>query len=169
LGPITPVLVPRKKGPTTVLQFERSIVISAPVEEVFGYVADRSHLATIWPGLVAIRDVKGLPSGGSVFKYVYKMAGWRLEGTGSDSEYVAKERIITTLTGDLEGTITFRFDSVSPKQTKAHLAVTYTVPEKAVQGAGEPFIAQMNEHEGELVLRNLKSRFEVAVLHPIAR
>ena len=77
------------------LQFERSIVISAPVEEVFGYVADRSHLATIWPSLVEIKDVKRLPSGGSAFKYVYKMAGWRLEGTGSDSEYVAKERIIT--------------------------------------------------------------------------
>ena len=169
LGPITPVLGPRKKGPTTVLQFERSIVISAPVEEVFSYVADRSHLATIWPSLIAIKDVKSLPSGGSAFKYVYKMAGWRLEGTGSDSEYVARERIITLLTGDLEGTITFRFEAVSPKQTKAHLAVAYTVPEKAVQRVGEPFVAQMNEHEGELVLRNLKSRFEVAVLHPVAR
>ena len=73
------------------------------------------------------------------------------------------------LTGGVEGTITFRFDAVSPKQTKVHLAVAYTVPEKAVQPVGEPFVAQMNEHEGELVLRNLKSRFEVAVLHPVAR
>jgi uncharacterized membrane protein len=151
-----------------VLQFEKSISIPAPVEEVFDYVADRPHLATIWPNLVAIKDVKLLPSGGSAFTYVYKMAGWRLEGTGSDSEYVAKERIITTLTGDLEGTITFRFDSVSPKQTKAHLAVAYTAPEKAVQGVGEPLVAQMNEHEGELVLRNLKSRFEVAIPQQVA-
>jgi hypothetical protein len=112
--------------------------------------------------------VRSLPNGGSAFKYVYKMAGWRLEGTGSDSEYVAKERIITLLIGDLEGTITFRFEAVSPKQTKAHLAVAYTVPEKAVQRVGEPFVAQMNEHEGELVLRNLKSRFEVAIPHPVA-
>jgi len=139
------------------------------VEEIFDYVADRSHLATIWPSLIAITDVKRLPSGGSAFQYVYKMAGWRLEGTGSDSEYVAKERIITKLTGGVEGTITFRFEAVSPKQTKAHLAVAYTVPEKAVQPVGEPFVAQMNEQEGELVLRNLKSRFEVAVLHPVAR
>jgi uncharacterized membrane protein len=168
LGPITPVLEPRKKGPTTVLQFERSIVISAPVEEVFGYVADRSHLATIWPSLIEIKDVKSLPSGGATFKYVYKMAGWRLEGVGSDSEYVAKERIITLLVGDLEGTITFRFEAVSTKQTKAHLAVAYTVPQKAAQRVGEPFIAQMNEHEGELVLRNLKSRFEVAIPQQVA-
>ena len=103
------------------------------MEEVFSYVADRSHLATIWPSLIAIKDVKSLPSGGSAFKYIYKMAGWRLEGTGSDSEYVAKERIVTLLIGDLEGTITFRFEAISPKQTKAHLAVAYTVPEKAVQ------------------------------------
>jgi uncharacterized membrane protein len=169
LGPITPVLVPRKKGPTTVLQFEKSIGISAPVEEVFGYVADRSHLATIWPSLIAITDVKRLPSGGSAFKYVYKMAGWRLEGTGADSEYVAKERIITKLTGGVEGTITFRFDSLSPKQTKVILAVVYAMPKEAAQPVGEPFVAQMNEHEAELVLRNLKTHFEVAVAHPLAR
>jgi hypothetical protein len=151
-----------------VLRFEKSIVISAPVEEVFAYVADRSHLATIWPSLIAIRDVQRLPSGGSTFKYVYKKAGWRLEGTGSDSEYVAKERIITNLTGGVEGTITFRFDSVSPKQTKLILVVASTAPDKAVQGGGETFIAQLNEHEAELVLRTLKTHFEVAVAHPVA-
>ncbi len=151
------------------LQFEKSIVIPAPVEEVFDYVADRSHLATIWPSLIAIKDVKRLPNGGSAFQYVYKMAGWRLEGTGSDSEYVAKERIITKLTGGVEGTITFRFDSVSPKQTKVILAVVYAMPKEAAQPVGEPFVAQMNEQEAELVLRNLKTRFEVAVAHPVAR
>ena len=151
------------------LQFEKSIVIPAPVEEVFDYVADRSHLATIWPSLIAIKDVKRLPSGGSAFTYVYKMAGWRLEGTGSDSEYVAKERIITKLTGGVEGTITFRFDSVSPKQTKVILAVVYAMPKEAAQPVGEPFVAQMNEQEAELVLRNLKTHFEVAVAYPLAR
>jgi uncharacterized membrane protein len=164
-----PVLVPRKKGPTTVLQFEKSISIPAPVEEVFDYVADRSHLATIWPSLIAIKDVKRLPSGGYAFQYVYKMAGWRLEGTGSDSEYVAKERIITKLTGGVEGTITFRFEAVSPKQTKVILAVVYAMPKEAAPPVGEPLVAQMNEHEAELVLRNLKTRFEVAVAYPLAR
>jgi uncharacterized protein YndB with AHSA1/START domain len=145
------------------------MLIPAPVEEVFDYVADRSHLATIWPSLIEIKDVKRLPTGGSAFKYVYKMAGWRLEGTGSDCEYVAKERIITLLTGGLEGTITFRFGAVNPKQTKTHLAVVYSMPKEALQKDGEHFVAQMNEHEAELVLRNLKSHFDVAVAHPIAR
>jgi uncharacterized membrane protein len=152
-----------------VLQFERNISIPAPVEEVFDYVADRSHLATIWPSLIEITDVKRLSNGGSAFQYVYKMAGWRLEGTGSDSEYVAKERITTKLTGGLEGTITFRFEAVSPKQTNVRLAVVYTMPKEAVQPVGEPFVAQLNEHEAELVLRNLKTRFEVAVALPVAR
>jgi secreted protein with Ig-like and vWFA domain len=145
------------------------MLIPAPVEEVFDYVADRSHLATIWPSVIDIKDVKRLPSGGSAFQYVYKMAGWRLEGTGSDSEYVAKERIITLLTGGLEGTITFRFESVSNKQTKVRLAVVYTMPKEAFQKDSEPYVAQLNEHEAELVLRNLKSRFEVAVALPVAR
>ena len=144
------------------------MIIHAPVQQVFDYVANWSNLATIWPSLIAIKDVKRLPSGGSAFKYVYKMAGWRLEGTGSDSEYVAKERIITLLMGDLEGTITFRFEAVSPKQTKVILAVVYAMPKEAAQPVGEPFVAQMNEHEAELVLRNLKTHFAVAIAHPVA-
>ena len=138
------------------------------MEEVFDYVADRSHLATIWPSLIEIKEVKSLPSGGSAFKYVYKMAGWRLEGTGSDSEYVAKERIITLFTVAWRGRSPSALRRSVPNRPRRTLPSPMRAKE-AVQRAGEPFVAQMNEHEGELVLRNLKSRFEVAVLHPVAR
>jgi len=82
---------------------------------------------------------------------------------------VANERIVTTLTGGLEGTITFRFERSGGAATKAHLAVTYTPPAVLTRKVGEPFLAQLNEHEAELVLRNLKTHFEVAVATPSTR
>jgi len=145
-----------------VLHFEKSVTISAPLEQVFDYVADRSHLPTIWPSLIEVTDLKKRPTGGSTFAYAYKMGGLRLQGTGEDSEYVAKERIVTKLTGGLEGTITFRFERAGAS-TKMHLAVAYTPPTALIQKVGEPFLAQLNEHEAELVLRNLKTHFEVGV------
>jgi uncharacterized membrane protein len=168
LGPITPVLEQRQKGPTTVLQFEKSVTLSAPLEQVFDYVADRSHLPTIWPSLIEVSDLKRRPTGGCTFAYAYKMAGLRLQGTGEDSEYVAKERIVTKLVGGLDGTITFRFERIGAT-TKAHLAVAYTPPAVLLQKVGEPFVAQLNEHEAELVLRNLKTHFEVGVPASLTR
>ena len=58
------------------------MLIPAPVEEVFDYVADRSHLTTIWPSVIDIKDVKRLPSGGSAFQYAYKDGGLALRGHG---------------------------------------------------------------------------------------
>lgn len=151
------------------LQFEQTIIVHAPVGPVFDFVADRSHLATIWPSLIELTDLKRRPTGSCTFSYAYKMAGIRLEGTGEDTEYVAKQRIITKLTGGLDCTITFRFAPVGAQQTKVLFAVAYAVPTALVRKVGEPFVAQLNEHEAELVLRNLKTHFEVAVATPISR
>lgn len=144
------------------LKFERSLTLNTPVEQVFEYVADRSHLPTIWPSLIEVTDLKHLPAGGMTFKYVYKLAGMRLQGTAEDTEWVAKERIVTKLGGNLEGTITFRFEAVG-RQTKVQFACAYTPPVTLISTLGEPFVAKLSEHEAELVLQNLKAHFEVGI------
>jgi len=63
----------------------KSITIKAPVEKVFDYLSEPTSLPEIWPSLVEIKDVQKLPSGGNRNRWVYKMAGIRLEGT-SESE-----------------------------------------------------------------------------------
>jgi uncharacterized membrane protein len=145
-----------------VLKFERTITLNAPVEQVFDYVADRAHLPTIWPSLIEVTNLKRLPAGGATFQYVYKLAGMCLVGTAEDTEYVAKERLVTKLAGDLEGTITFRFEPVG-RQTKVQFVTAYTLPTALISKLGEPFVAKLCEHEAELVLQNLKAYFEVGV------
>lgn len=150
------------------LKFQKSIVIHAPVQQVFDYVANWSHLATIWPSLIEVKDLKRLPSSGSTFKYAYTMAGLHLEGKGEDIEYVAKERIVTRMTGDLDGTITFRFEPIDAT-TKVQFACEYTAPAAVLRKVGEPFVTKLNEHEATLVLQNLQTYFEVAAVSPTIR
>jgi uncharacterized membrane protein len=151
-----------------VLQFQKSMTIHAPVQQVFDYVANWSNLATIWPSLIEVKDLTRPPSGGGTFKYVYKMAGLHLEGKGEDTEYVAKERIVTRMTGDLEGTIIFRFEPAGAT-TKVQFAFEYTAPAALLRKVGEPFVTKLNEHEAALVLQNLQTYFEVAAIAPPIR
>lgn len=59
----------------------KSITIKAPVEKVFDYISEPTNLPEIWPSVVEIKDVQKLPSGSNRNRWVYKMAGIRLEGT----------------------------------------------------------------------------------------
>jgi hypothetical protein len=104
-----------------------------------------------------------LPAGGATFRYAYKLAGRRLEGTAEDAEAVAKERLVTKLAGDLEGTITYRFEPVG-SQTKVQFACACTPPSALISKLGELSIAKLSEHEAELVLQNLKTYFEGGVV-----
>ena len=63
----------------------KTITIKAPVEKVYDYISEPTNLPEIWPSLVEVKDVQKLPSGGTKERWVYKMAGIRLEGT-SESE-----------------------------------------------------------------------------------
>jgi uncharacterized membrane protein len=143
------------------LQFERSLTIPAPVEKVFDYVFDRTHLPAIWPSLLEVKGLKRLPTGGYTFGYLYRMAGMTFEGVAEDIEYAAKERFVTKITGGIEGTITFRFEPVG-SQTKVYFIASYTMP-AALAKLGEPALMQFGEHEATLVLENLKTYFAVGV------
>jgi uncharacterized membrane protein len=144
------------------LRFERSATIGAPVEKVFDYIADRSHLPAIWPSLIEVKDVKRLPAGGYTFTYVYKLADTRFEGKGEDTEFLPKERLVTKITGSIEGTFTFRFEPVGT-ETKVHFAVAYTLPAAFISKLGEPYLAKANEREAELLLQNLNEYFKLAI------
>jgi len=66
----------------------KTITIKAPVEKVFDYINEPTNLPEFWPSLVEIKDVQKLPRGGTRKRWVYKMAGIRLEGISEGTEYV---------------------------------------------------------------------------------
>jgi len=138
----------------------KSITINAPVEKVFDYISEPTNLPEIWPSLVEVKDVQKLPSGGTRNRWVYKMAGIRLEGTSEETEYVPNQRIVSKTKGGVESTQTWMFQPEAGG-TKVTLEVEYTVPIPVLGKLAEAIIVKMNEHEGELILANLKARMEV--------
>ena len=136
----------------------KTIAIKAPVEKVFDYINEPNNLPEIWPSLVEVKDVKRLPDT-TKFRWVYKMAGIRLEGTTEGVESVANKRIVTKTKGGVESTQTWIFQPEAGG-TKVTFEVAYTIPIPVLGKLAEAIVVKMNEHEGELILANLKARME---------
>jgi len=137
----------------------KTATIKAPVEKVFAFTTDPTTLAEVWPSLAEVRDVQRLPNGGTSFRYVYKMAGLRLEGTSEDTEYAANQRVVNKTKGGVQATQTFTFQPEAGG-TKLIWEIEYTVPIPLLGKLAEAIIVKMNEREIELVLANLKDRME---------
>ena len=137
----------------------KSVLVHAPIEEVYGYLSDPTHLPEIWPSLVEITDVHSLPNGGHSNHWAYKMAGIRLEGTSEDVEHAANERIVSKTKGGTESTQTW---TVQPEgdDTKVTFKVDYAVPIPVLGRLAEAAIVKLNDHEGDAIVANLKTILE---------
>jgi uncharacterized protein YndB with AHSA1/START domain len=138
---------------------KKTIAIKAPVEKVFGFVSEPTHLPEIWPSLMEVTDVKRLPNGGTKNRWVYKMAGVRLKGTSEDVEHVMNQRLVSKTEGGTKSTQTWTFQPEGG-ETKVTFEVEYTMPIPVLGKLAEAVIVKMNEHEGDLVLANLKARMK---------
>jgi uncharacterized protein YndB with AHSA1/START domain len=108
-------------------KLERSITINAPVEKVFDYINNQTHLPEIWPSLIEVTDMKPLPNGGWSNRWKYKMAGIHLSGTSEDIEHVANQRIVSKTKGGADSIQTWTFEP-EDGGTKVTFAVEYTIP-----------------------------------------
>ena len=138
---------------------EKTITINASAEKIFDYWTEPSNLPEFWPSVVEVKDRQRLPNGGNYFRWVYKMAGMRFEGTSEDIEYVANQRTVTKNKGGIESTIRMTFQPEGDG-TKVSLEVEYTVPIPLLGKLAEAAVVKLNQNELELVLANLKARME---------
>lgn len=140
-------------------KLEKSITINAPAEKVFGYINVPTNLPEVWPSMVEAKDVERLSNGGTRFRYVYKMAGMRLEGSNEDVEWVANERMVSESRGGIESTSVWTFEP-EESGTRVTAAMDYTVPIPVLGKLAERVVLGMNEREAETLLANLKARME---------
>ena len=136
----------------------KSITIDAPVEKVFDYVSDSTNLPEIWPSLMEMKDVKHLPDGTTTDSWTYKMAGIQLKGT-TVTKYVENKSVISKTEGGVKSTQIWTFEP-EDGGTKATFEVEYTVPIPVVGKLAEAIVVKMNDHEGDIIMSNLKSRME---------
>ena len=142
------------------LTVREHIDISAPVERVFDYMDTPAHQATITPSLSESVLLERLPNGGSRARYTYRLLGLSFSGEVRATDYVPNERIVWTMTGDLQGTIRWYAEPIETR-CRFTYAATYRVPgPRFLQSLTGPLVRRYNEREIRTLLRNLKERLE---------
>jgi uncharacterized membrane protein len=139
-------------------KISKSITIHAPVEKIYDYISKSTNLPEIWPSLVEIKDFKSLPDGKTTDSWTYKMAGIHLKGT-STTEYVKNKSVISKTEGGARSIQTWTLKP-GDGDTKVTFEVEYSMPIPVLGKLADAVAAKMNEHEGEIVLANLKARME---------
>ena len=136
----------------------KSITINAPIEKVFNYVSDSRNLPEIWPSLQEIRNFQRLRDGRITDSWTYKMAGIRLKGT-TTTQYVENVEVISRTKGGVKSIQIWTFKPVNGG-TQVAVDIEYTIPIPVIGKLAEKIVVMMNEHEGDIVMANLKSRME---------
>jgi uncharacterized protein YndB with AHSA1/START domain len=140
-------------------RIKKTITINAPVEEVFGYVEEPANVPEYWPSVIEVKDVEPLPNGGTKYRWVYKMAGVRFEGSSEAIEYIPNQRTVTDNKGGVPGTITWTYEPEGGG-TKVTFEAEYTVNVPLLRRLAESFLVKVNEQEAETVLANVKAKVE---------
>jgi uncharacterized membrane protein len=137
----------------------RDILINAPVEKVFEYHSNPMNGPEYWPSMLEVKDLEEQPGGGWNYNWVYKMAGFRLEGSTENTEFVENERIATKGSGGVESTFLYEYKPEG-EGTRVKMEVEYVVPVPVLGKLAEAFVLKVNEREADTVMGNLKDRLE---------
>ncbi|MGH3017175.1 MAG: SRPBCC family protein [Gaiellaceae bacterium] len=137
----------------------KTIMIDAPVKDVFAYLDEPMNLPEIWPSMVEVKDVATLPTGGHRFHWIYKMAGVRFEGDLDTIEFEQDKRFVSKTTGQIPAKFDYTFVPENGR-TKIEVKTEYEIPTTLLGKLAEPFLHKLNEREADVFLANLKDRLE---------
>ena len=137
---------------------EKEVIIDAPLEKIFSYISEPSNWLEFWPSLMEIEVIQSSSEGGYRARWVYKMAGIRLEGIGEYTQIVPNQWLVIETEGGINSTITWTFRS-RVDETRVTLTVEYKVPIPLLGKLAEAIIVKMNDQEGDLMMANLQARF----------
>jgi uncharacterized protein YndB with AHSA1/START domain len=142
----------------TILQ---DIRVDTSVDRVFDFLTDPHHLPEIWPNIIEVKNVKRSKNNESFnFGWTYTMSGVQFESKCETIEYVPYERLVFKSSKDLDSTITWRFQPTG-QQTQVTLRFEYQIPSSLLKRVKEEIVILENEHEGDAMLQNLRSRLEL--------
>ncbi len=149
---------------TPMLKFAKSVVINAPLEDVFTYTADPVHLPDYWVGVDEVKDIQRLPNGGYRFTGVVKMFGLRGESTTEEPEFVPNDHIIAEVhRPSMDSTFITSFERVAGDKTRVSSVFEYTFPAEIEAKIGTAVLAVYLDHLLELTGANLKACVEARI------
>ena len=139
-------------------KIERNVLINAPVEKVFAYIADPKNEMEWLPGNTDVRDITG-QGVGQKWGYTYKMMGLPLKGEDEVLEYIHNQRYVTESRGGIMSTWTWTFKAENGG-TRLNVVVEFTIPVPVLGKVGERLALGQIRREGDLATANIKARLE---------
>ncbi len=137
---------------------KRSIIINAPVEKVYNYLADQKSQPDWLPSMVEVWDT-GEPKVGESFKWKYKMAGVLLDGETTVVELVPNKRIGSQSKGAVASDWLFVLEA-KDGGVEVELNIEYTIPIPVLGKMAERIVLKRNEREMDLAMENIKTILE---------
>ena len=139
-------------------KIKKSILINAPVEKVFSYIADRENEIEWMPSMLEVFNYTGSDKG-DIFQWKYKMAGLLFEGKTKITEVLPNEKLRSVSKGGINCDFLFIFQ---PKNegTLLELNIEYRVPMPVLGVLAEKAVLKRNERETDLALNNIKDKME---------
>jgi uncharacterized membrane protein len=152
------ILIFKKKEDNIMTKVRRSIIVNAPIEEVYNYLADQKNQPDWIPSTVEVWDV-GEPKVGESYKWKYKMAGVLIEGETTVTELVPNKRIGTQTKGAVASDWLIVLEA-KDGGTEVELNIDYTIPIPVLGKVAERIVLKRNEREADLAMDNIKTIIE---------
>lgn len=144
----------------------KSILVQAPLDEVYELARDPRRWNTWWVGLGEPEEVNGNGEAGTIVKHHYTMAGVTFAVTSRviEDKRTAKEAHWKgDIEGPLSGTHEWTYKAKGDK-TEVDMMIDYTVPGKALgRIADRLLVEKLQEKAIETTLENLRLLCEAAV------
>jgi len=152
------MMASRSRRSQPMVSHEHSIVVRAPLKDVFAYVNAPATLPDWMTGMIEVRNIVGAGFG-LQYDWTYTMIGVRLRGQNVVVEYVPDECAAHQSIGMVNS---IWKSLVEPHEdgTKLTFSVEYTIPVPVLGKLAEHLTVRRNKRDVEGYLLNIKETLE---------
>ncbi|MFT4931299.1 MAG: carbon monoxide dehydrogenase subunit G [Natronomonas sp.] len=133
--------------------------VDVPLERIIGFLEEPRNHVRMSPGLISIETTGDEDGDGWSGRYVYKLAGVRLEGTVDAVERDVPSRLVHELSGAIEGRVQATLETRDDGTTIDYTA-EYDLPRTVLAVVPEATATAYVRRDLECALENLKTHLE---------
>lgn len=160
-NPYTTLDSEEQRGRRPMIKTEKSIVIDAPVEQVFAYLSNPERELEYSPGIDEVKDIQRLPDGRYTYTASGKFLGLHFDFKAEQVEVVPNERIVEKSHGaGMDDTSTELFERLEGGKTRVSFTSETTLHAGPLAKFGESFFAKYFDHGTEMGMEAAKAHIE---------
>jgi len=141
-------------------KIHRTIDIKAPVQRVYDYFVQPTHLPSFWPHLLSVSNLVARGDGTYDYDWVYKMAGVHFKGHAKTEEAQSGKLVMVRNEGAIPSTFRWSFEGLDGSGTRLTVDAEYSLPTPLLGKVVEALVTRSNERDADAMLANLKDVLE---------